>query len=209
MTLLDLAVFLLWSTAVLMAMVKTNRSVNLLFRIQALGEATVAAVLAVTLPYSWLWLTVAAVLIIKVLIVPRLLFHNDPLVQGDYGARSPFGTTALLFFFLLATVFALVLVHWMKIGHPTLVGVLLAALLVSLIHMSSRYEAWSIARALLGLETICGAGILVIGLTLEEPADLAVDIVALFLALTISWAASTLMRLKHTVDVREIKELIG
>ena len=209
MVILRIAVFLVWITAVLMAVVKTNRSVNVLFRVQALGEAAVAAVLAVTVPYPWLWCSVGAILIIKIGIIPSILFRHDPLVSEDYGARSPFGTTAQLFFTLLVTVLGLAMVRLIPIGQPTLVGTILAALFVSLIHLSSRYEVWSIARALLSLETIAGVGVLVLGLTLKEPADFAIDLVAVFLALNIAWVASTLMRLKHTVDVREIKELIG
>ncbi len=209
MILLRMAVFLVWITAVLMALVKTDRSVNVLFRFQAVGELAVAAVLALTVPYAWLWLTVVAVALIKVVIIPKILFSHDALVQQDYGVRSPFGMSGLLLVFLAVTVFALAFTRAVGIGDPVLAGTVLAALLVSLVHLSARYEVWSISRALLSLETICATGVLVVGWTLKEPADLAIDLVALFLAFTISWVASTLMRLKGSVDVRDMKELIG
>lgn len=204
----QLSVGVLWMTTVGMMIVKTHRSTMTLYRIQALMEALLAALMAVTVHLSALWISVLMVIVIKIIVIPTLVtrtFHN---AGKEYSAKSPLGMGSLLMLALLLSVGGLLLGR-LGMPHPTVVGLVLGALFVSFLHVSSRYELWSVLWAVLSLDTVVGAGALIFGTGLPETADVGINLASLTLALVLAYVGGRIERIKNSLDVRELEELIG
>ncbi len=197
----------LWLTAVGLMLVKTFRSAATLYRIQALTETFIAGGLALTGNASWLWLSVGLVVVVKIVLVPRLLARNRRF-RREYGAKSPLGMASLLVISLLFCGGGLILGQTMPV-HPTLTGLFLAALFTTWLHLSSRYELWSMAWALLSLDTVAGVGALLLAPRLPEAADVGINLASLGLALVLSYLVVQIERVKHSADTRDLEELAG
>ena len=205
--LLRLMLSTIWLMAVALMLVKTYRSATVLYRIQAVAESVVAAGLAVALHIPWLWLSAILIVLIKGGLIPRLMARTAS-THADYSAKGPLGMATLL---ILAFILSAggILLGKDSPSQPALTGLLFAALFVAFLHLSSRYELWSLLWALLNLDTVAGAAALVFGTGLPEIADVGINAASLGLALVLSYLAFYIDRIKGTRDVRDLEELIG
>ena len=198
---------ILWLTAVGLMLVKNYRSAATLYRIQALAEALIAGGLAVTRGAPWIWLSVGLEVVAKIALVPRLIARNRRF-RGEYGAKGPLGMASLLVLSLFFSGGGLILGQTMPV-HPTLTGLFLAALFAASLHLSSRYELWSLTWALLSLDTVAGAGTLLLGSRLPEATDVGINLASLGLALVLSYLVVQIERVKRSADIRDLEELVG
>lgn len=201
-------VTVVWLMAVAMILVKTSRSSATLYRIQSIAEAAIAAALAVT-GDPWLWISVGLVLAIKTFFIPFLINHGSRPFAPHYSAKGPLGMASLLVIIAILTAGGLLLIRIGKIPHPTLTGLIFAALFVAFLHLSARYEIWSLMWALLSLDTVVGVGALIFGRGLPEVADVGINLASLALALVLTYLAVRIERIKHSLDTRTLEELIG
>lgn len=198
----------LWLVTVAMMVVRTHRSARTLYQLQALSEAVVAAALAWSGPVPWLWLSVGLVIAIKVVVIPVWVSPQWNPGAEDYGARSPLGMAALLLLALILSAGG-VLVGSHGASHLTEGALLLAALTVAFLHLSSRYELWSLGWAILSLDTVAGVAVLLYATRAPEVFDAGVDGASLTLAVVLAYVAHRIARTQGTWDVRDLKELIG
>lgn len=198
----------LWLVTTAMMVVRTHRSARTLYRLQALAEAVVAAALAWSGPVPWLWMSVGLVIAIKVIVIPGWIGPYWNPGAENYGARSPLGTASLL---LIALLFSAggVLVGSDGMSHLTEGALLLATLAVSFLHLSSRYELWSLGWAILSLDTVAGVAVLLYATQAPEAFDAGVDGASLALAVVLAFIARQIARTRGTWDVRDLKELVG
>lgn len=203
-----IAATIIWMMAIALILVKTNRSARIVYRLQALGEAGLGA-LAAWHSVGDLWISVGLVLVFKLGVIPELMRRNALIIKHDYGAKGPVGMTAILMIIFGVTVVGLFVANVFHFLHPILSGVLLAAWIISYIHLSGRYETWSIGWGLLSLDTISSSLVGTWAGVLPASADIATTGVAVALAGLIAIFSGRIALLRHTTDVRQVKELIG
>ncbi|MCY0897584.1 MAG: hypothetical protein OWU33_01395 [Firmicutes bacterium] len=208
MSLSHLAAAIIWLAAIGMMIVKSPRSTTTLYRLQALGEAALVALSAWTQTRPLLWASVALIIVVKVVVVPWSIHRGFRGNTPGYSAKSPVGTTTLL---MLAALFSAggYLLAELGLPHPTASGILLAALLVALLHTTSRYEVWSMLWGLLSLDTVVGASIGLVSPALPATDVMAVTLVTLALALVLALLARWIRAIKPSLDVRQLEELTG
>lgn len=202
-----IAASLVWLMAGALLLVKTNRSAGILYRWQALGEAALAIILSLKTQDNWLWITVAAIIIVKVAVVPEILNFRQTLLRDDYGARGPVGVTSLVLVIAALTIAGIAIGAFPGLIHPVTMGVLFGAWLIALVHGSTRYETWSMAWGLLSLDTVSSSLVLALGSTLPPVADLLITMTAVALAVLLALFSRRIAHLKQTTDVRALKEL--
>ncbi len=203
-----LAGSLIWVMAVAILLVKTHQSARLLYRLQALGEAGLLSVIALD-HEPLLWIDVIMVLLIKEIAIPKILGPQKGMIARDYGAKGTVGMTFLLFVAAAFTLGGLALGQVPGLLHPLVAGVLLGAWFVSFMHLSSRYETWSMSWALLSLDTISGALAVAVAGPIPEFAGVGIDVGALVVAVLLALLTRTIASTLHTTDVRDVEELIG
>lgn len=203
------AISLIWLATQGLALVKSAHSARVLYRIQAFGEAILAAGLAISRRDDWLWLSVATIVVLKVGIIPRILRGSLGSADKAYGAQGPLGIASLILIFLALTVGGLFFGRVPGLPYASVIGLLFAAWFIAFIHLSSRYEIWNLIWALLSLDTVSDSAALVFGTSWPETTLLAIDLISLALALTLALLGYRIARTKDTSDVRDLKELIG
>ena len=208
-TLWRTAASIIWLMTAALVLVRTNRSACTLYRVQALGEATLAGILAQASGDASLWFAVVAVLVLKVIVVPAILQHAHPSLGKDYGSRSPLGMTTLAFAMAGLTIAGILIGPWIETRQPLVTGILFGSWLIALMQTSARYETWSLAWALLSLDTLSGSLALVVGNPLPELADLSIVGASIALALMLALLIARIAEMKKTTDVRNLKELTG
>lgn len=201
-TWLLLATALLWLTTVAMMIVKTPRSMMVLYRIQALAEAGAAAEAAIFGHRLMLWSVVALILVLKLFIIPGVVARWLAPLDNLYGAAGPVGSTALL---MLALAFS---GGGILIGHLP-IGLVFAAMMVTFVQISGRYEVWSLLWGILSLETVIDVGALTLGGGIPAVGEVGIGVTGLALALVLAYVAAQVRRIKHSLDVRDLEELIG
>jgi hydrogenase-4 membrane subunit HyfE len=208
MTALWLAGFI-WLLTAGLALVRTHLAARALYRLQALTEAALVLSLGTArLQDTALLLGVLVILVTKVAVVPAILRRADHGRPDAYGSRGPMGITALLGGMGVLTVFAVTLLH--DAGIATLsAGLLFGAWFVALLHLTSRYELWSLAWGLLSLETVSDAVVVTLGQRLPLAADLLVTLSSAAIALLLSLLVARIVHLKDGTDVRTLEELVG
>ena len=198
----------LWLATVGMMIVKAPGTVTTFYRIQAIAEAGLGAVMAISGHLPILWVTVGLTVLIRVIAIPRIVNHGITSPNTHYSAKAPTGMGALLIYALFCTIGGL-LVGELGLPRPVVAGLIFASMFVSFVHLSSRYEAWSMLWALLSLDTIVDAGVLIFAPTLPELTDLGLIGISLALAVVLAFVARQIQALKNSLDVRELEELIG
>lgn len=203
-----LAMAVLWLTTVAMILVKTPQATTMLYRIQAAGEASVAAILAVAGHRPLLWAIVGLILVVKIMIIPAVVTRGLAPLGEEYGAKGPMGMTALLLLALILTSGGL-LVGRLGFAHSLATGLVFAAMLVAFLQLSGRYEVWSLLWAMLSLETVMDAGALLLGTGLPTILEAGIGVTGLAMALVLVYVAAEVRRTIHSLDVRDLGELIG
>lgn len=206
-TLWRLAAAAIWLMSCAMVLVKTPGSNRTLYRLQALGEATLIIALAQISHDRVLWISAAAVLVVKIGVVPRLMAPSIP--PSSYGARSPLGAASILAAIGALTVGGILIGRLAQPPHPFAVALLTAAWLTALLHSVSRYETWSLGWALLSLDTASSALAVSISGALPTSIDLLITAVTIGLAILLSLFTKRIMQLKNTTDIRALEELVG
>ncbi len=199
---------LIWITAISLLLVKAHRSAQASYRLQAVGAAGLLAVLALN-HEPWLWLDVGVVLAIKELIIPRILSSHREVASQDYGAKSAVGMAFVLMVAGIVTAASLALGEVPGLAHPLMSGVLIGAWFISFIHLSARYETWSLSWALLSLDTVSGALAVSVSGPLGEFVGVGIELAALAMAVLLAWLSRKIFTLMQTTDVRDVEELTG
>lgn len=206
-TLWRLGAAAIWLMSCAMVLVKTPASDRTLYRLQAVGEMALIVALAQLSHDKMLWISAAAVLVVKIGVVPRVMASSAP--PSSYGARSPLGASSILAAIGALTVGGILIGRLAQPVHPFAVELLTAAWLTALLHSVSRYETWSLGWALLSLDTASSALALAIGGALPTSIDLLITSVTVGLAILLSLFTKRIMQLKNTADVRALEELVG
>ncbi len=208
-TWLLLATALLWLTTVTMMIVKTPRSMMHLYRIQAVAEAGAAATLAIFGHHPWLWSVASLIVIFKILIIPGVVTRWLTPLADVYGANGPVGITTLLILALVLSGGGILLGRLGGIPHPLPMGLIFAAMAVTFLHLSGRYEIWSLLWGILSLETVTDVVALTLGTGIPAVGEAAIALTGLGLAVALAYVAAEVRRIKHSLDVRDLEELIG
>lgn len=199
----------LWISALGLLVVKTTDSASKIYRVQSLAEFSAILLVAAMRHFPWLLLSALTVFVIKVLAIPTIMKKSTPLIHQDYGAKASMGIASLLLLALALTIFGFLLSRIPGLSHPVVTGVILAALFIAFLHISSRYETWSLAWGMLSLDTITSVSALVVGTSLTEGADVSIDGLSLGLAFALAFLMHRIADIKNTTDVRQIEELKG
>lgn len=199
----------LWISALGLLVVKTTDSASKIYRVQSLAEFSAILLVAAMRHFPWLLLSALTVFVIKVLAIPTIMKKSTPLIHQDYGAKASMGIASLLLLALALTIFGFLLSRIPGLSHPVVTGVILAALFIAFLHISSRYETWSLAWGMLSLDTITSVSALVVGTSLKESADVSIDGLSLGLACALAFLIHRIADIKNTTDVRQIEELKG
>lgn len=199
---------LIWIMTISLLLVKAHRSAQASYRLQAVGEAGLLAVLALN-NEPWLWLDVGLVLAIKEIVIPRILSSHGEVVSKDYGAKSAVGMAFLLMVAAIVTAAGLALGEVPGLARPLMSGILIGAWFISFIHLSARYETWSLSWALLSLDTVSGVLAVSVAGPLPEFAGVGMELAALAIAVLLAWLSRKIFTLLHTTDVRDVEELTG
>ncbi len=207
-TWLVLTAALLWLSTVGMMIVKTPHTMILMYRIQALSEAGVAAQLAILGHRPVLWAVVTLIVVLKLCIIPGAVSRWLTPLQDVYGAHGPIGVTALLILALVLSGGG-ILIGRLGLPDPLPVGLVFAAMLVTFVQLSGRYEVWSLLWGILSLETVVDIGALMLGTDMPAILEVGIGVTGLALALVLAYTAAQVRRIKHTLDVRDLEELIG
>lgn len=200
---------IIWLSTMGIAIMKTEHSTLQAYRLQAIMEAILAGWLAVSDHDPYLWISVALIIPIKLVVISSLMRRNFPRIERNYSFQSPFGLSALVLVAVLLSAGGILLGRLGGLPNPTLSGLLIASTLVAFVHLSSRYEIWSMLWAILSLDTIAGSGVLLWGRGLSEVTDVAINLTTLALALVLTYVGGRIAQVKNTVDVRELEELQG
>ncbi|NMP21943.1 hypothetical protein [Sulfobacillus harzensis] len=207
-TWLLLAVTLLWMTAVAMMIVKTPHTMAVMYRIQAVAEAGVASLLAIFGHRPAFWSVAALIIVLKIFVIPGVMNRWLKSMRRAYGTHGPAGMSALLMLALLLSAGGIV-VGRLGLPYPLPMGLVLAAMLVTFVQLSGRYEVWSLLWGILSLETVMDVGALTWGTSIPAIGEVGIDVTGLALALVLAYVAAEVRRVKHSLDVRDLEELIG
>ncbi len=207
-TWLLLATALLWLTTVAMMIVKTPRSMTVLYRIQAVAEAGVVAQLALVGHHPWLWSVAVLIVVLKLIIIPAVVTRWLAPLNSVYGAQGPVGMTALLMLALVLSGGGIV-IGQLGLPNPLPIGLVFAAMMVTFVQLSGRYEVWNLLWGILSLETVMDVGALTLGTGIPVVGEVGIGVTGLALALALSYVAAQVRRIKHSLDVRDLEELIG
>ncbi len=93
--------------------------------------------------------------------------------------------------------------------HPLILGLLFGAWFVSFVHLSARYETWSLGWALLSLDTVSGALVVAASGPIPESLEVGINLFALTTAVLLALLARKISTSFSTVDVRDAEELTG
>ncbi len=199
---------LIWVCTIVIILVKTHQSARAIYRIQAIGEAGIMAALAFGgLPL--LWWDVALILAVKVVMVPKIMKGPSRAVSHDYGSKGPVGLTTVLLMSVLFTAGGVAVGQMAGMHHSLILGLLLGGWFVSFLHLSSRYETWSLGWALLSLDTVSGALVVAAAGPIPESLEIGINLAALATAVLLALLARKISSSLHTVDVRDVEELTG
>ncbi|PSR23508.1 MAG: hypothetical protein C7B45_02930 [Sulfobacillus acidophilus] len=204
----EAAAALLWLATVGIMVVKTPRSVTTFYRLQALAGAGIAVVLAVHGHRTLLWVTVGLTVIVRMALIPEIVRRGLITSRGVYSAKTPIGAGGLLMYVLVLSA-AGILLGRMGMPNPTLAGLVFAAMFVSCLQLSARYEVWSMLWALLSLDTIVDVGVVMFGRAIPASVDVGFYAVSVSLALVLALVAHRIQEVHSTLDVRNLEELIG
>ncbi|SMC02396.1 Hydrogenase-4 membrane subunit HyfE [Sulfobacillus thermosulfidooxidans DSM 9293] len=206
---LRLTASLMWAFTVIVMLVKNNRSARILYRLDALAQASLLALLAESLHQNGLWFSAVLVVLVKVIVVPYVMHTGSYAVERDYSAQSRFGMAFVLIISLAVTILGFLLGDQFHGDHPITQGILWAAWLVAFVQMTLRYEIWSEAWGLLNFEVITSTLAIVLVSAFPLIPDILADGVAIGMALLLS-VYMALMRAQYdSVDVRKAGELKG
>lgn len=207
-TWLLLAAALLWFTTVAMMIVKTPRNMMSLYRIQAVAEAGAAVELAIFGHHPWLWAVASLIIVLKIFVIPSVVTRWLAPLGDVYGANGPLGMTALLMLALVLSGGGILLGR-LGLSDPLPIGLVFAAMAVTFLQLSGRYEMWSLLWGILSLETVMDVGALTLGTGIPAVGEAGIALTGLALALTLAYVAAQVRRIKHSLDVRDLEELIG
>lgn len=200
---------LIWLATVGMMIVKTPRTVAAFYRAQALGVAGIGATVALGQNLPILWVTVGLTVLIRIFAIPAIVNRGIKTPNDPYSAKSPLGMGALIVYALILTAAGMLAAHIGRIALPATAGLVIAAMFVSFVHLSARYEVWSMLWALMSLDTVIDAGILIFAKSLPELTDLGLFAMSLALALVLAFVAHRIHNVPKALDVRELEELTG
>lgn len=200
---------LIWLATAGMMIVKTPRATATLYRTQALGDAGLGATIALTANRPLVWVAVGLTVLFRIVAIPAIIHRGLPSTNSLYGAQAPVGMGALMFYAVPFTAGGLLVARWGVVAVPATAGIVFAAMFVSFVHLSARYEVWSILWALMSLDTIVDAGVLVFAQSLPALTDLGLFAMSLALALVLAFVAHRILAVKESLDVRQLEELIG
>lgn len=204
----EFAAALLWLATVALMIVKTPASSVLFYRVQALADAVMIALIALTTHAPWLWLFVGLTVVVRVVVIPEMVQRVLCIPRREYGGKSALGIGSLVVYALLLSTGGL-LIGRLGFAHPTAVGLVFAAMFVAFMHLSARYEIWSMLWALLSLDTVVDAGVAIFSHTMPETTTLALYGISLSLAAVLAFVAQRIYRIKGSLDVRTLEELMG
>ncbi len=207
-TWLLLSATVLWVGAVAMMIVKTPHTMAVMYRMQAVAEAGVASLLAIFGHRPAYWSVVALIIVLKIFVIPGVMNRGLKPMRQAYGTHGPFGMSALLLLALLLSAGGIVVGH-LGLPYPLPMGLVVAAMLVTFVHLSGRYEVWSLLWGILSLETVMDVGVLTWGTSIPAIGEVGIDMTGLALALVLGYVAAEVWRVKHGLDVRDREELIG
>jgi hydrogenase-4 membrane subunit HyfE len=202
------AAALLWLATVGMMIVKTPRSVTTFYRLQALADAVIAAAIAVQGHQPLLWIAVGLAVIVRVGLIPEIVRRGLTTGGKAHSAKTPVGLGGLMMYALGLSAGGILLGR-MGVPDPTVTGLVFASMFVSFMHLSARYEVWSMLWALLSLDTIVDVGVVIFGRSIPATVDVALYAVSLGLALVLAFVARRIQDVHSTLDVRDLEELIG
>jgi hydrogenase-4 component E len=200
---------LIWLATVGMMIVKTPRSVATLYRTQALGVAGLGATIALSENVPILWVTVGLTVLVRIFVVPAIINRGIKTLSAPYSAKSPIGVGSLIVYAVVLTAAGMLSAQIGAVRLPVAAGLIIASMFVSFIHLSARYEVWSMLWALMSLDAIISAGVLVFANSLPELTDLGLFAMSLSLALVLAFVAHRIHGVKASLDVRELEELVG
>lgn len=202
----ELAAGLLWLATIAMMIVKAPHSVMMFYRVQAFADALLTALVAVRDHLPVLWVFVGLAVAVRIIVIPEIVSRGLS-TPRDYSAKAPLGMGALVLYALLLTAGGMLVG---RIGpDPILLGLIFGAMFVSFVHLSARYEVWSMLWALLSLDTVVDAGLSIFARTMPEETALGIYAMSLSLAIVLAFVAQRVQHLKKSLDVRELEELTG
>lgn len=204
----ELAASLMWLATVGMMIVKTPHSMVTFYRIQALANAAIAAIMA------WqgqplLWAAVGLAVAVRIILIPEIVGKSLRLPTSPYSAKSALGVGAMVILAFFLTAGGMLVAQTLGVSDPISAGLLFAASFVAFIHLSARYEVWSMLWALLSLDTIIDVGVLLFAKALPESSEFGLYAMSLALAIVLAFVAQRIQHIKQSQDVRDLEELIG
>ncbi|AEJ41898.1 hypothetical protein TPY_3746 [Sulfobacillus acidophilus TPY] len=201
---------LIWVMTGSLFIVKTPTTMPNLYRLQAVGEMLAVGALYVATRDPWLVLSLAILIGVKWFVVPGILTRSSAFARTTYGLSAPWGVSSLLIGDLVLTGLGIAVAHRLFSTDPFTLGVLLASWFIALWHTVARYETWSLSWALLSLDTVSSALILVLaGRPLPPLIDVLMLTITTALAGLLALLSARIFNVKASTDVRDIKELIG
>lgn len=207
--LLRLTASVMWVLIFISVLVKNNRSARIVYRLDAVAQAVLIAVLAEAVHHSGLWISAALVLVVKAIVVPWVMRPGSYVVERDYSAHGPFGMAFVMIMAVAVTVLGFNIGVRFHGNLPIVQGILWGTWLVSLSHMILRYEVWSEAWGLLNFEVITSSLAILLVATFPLVSDILADGIAVGMALLLT-SYMALMRVQYdSVDVRRAGELKG
>lgn len=205
---LEVALGIMWLAAIGLLIVKTVASAAMIYRIQSAAEVLIVILLALRYGDLWLWINAALIIVVKILVIPRLVIAAAG-SQAGFSGKSPWGVTALLLAVLGLSTAALLAGHWLGLVQPPIAGLVLAVMFVAFLHLSSRYEVWSLMWAMLSLDTAVSTGASLLSTRLPAVVDAGIALVSLALVFALCYVARLMAEHTRSGDVREMEELIG
>lgn len=201
----QLAVGLVWLCAVGLMIVKTDHSRVFMYRLQAFGQTLVILFAAIALDDMWLYIGAAITVVLKIGIIPsvvkRALHPADP-----YGVKSTWGVGGMILAALVLSGGGVLAGRLGGLPHPGVAGLVLAALFVTFLHLSVRFELGSIVWAILSLDTVVGIAVTLFAVHLPPAFAMGADGVSLALALVIAYLARWLIRLQASPNAATLEE---
>lgn len=197
----------IWLGALGLITVKSASAASRWYQFQALGEAGLVAVAMEEFQAPALGAVVAVIVVAKIWLIPWILRRLSPGGHFVFTSLQSLGSAALFALATLLTAGAIWVGMRIIPGSGAIVGILVAAWLLALLHLSLRYETWNLAWALLSVDTSSSA--LASFLAPEQSIALAIGItlVGLAVAVLLAWLVSAVAHVNAVTDVRRLQEL--
>lgn len=202
-----LAASLVWVGTLGLMVVRSPYAASRWYQLQAFGEGGLVAVASWQLKAPELWAVAGVIFVVKMVLVPWFLRRTSPHGRFVYSGLQSIGHAAVFGLAMLLTAGAVWFGVRISPASGAIAGTLLAAWVLSLLHLSLRYETWNLAWALLSVDTSSSALASLLAPQQSIPLAIGITLVSLALAVLLAWLVLAVARINSVSDVRRLHEL--